>query len=34
MSSAPIDQALIGTWITEEEDSDTAFVVSANNGAF
>ena len=31
MTSSPIDHRLIGTWITSEEDSDTAFVFFAAN---
>jgi hypothetical protein len=34
MTSIPNDHPLIGTWITSEEDSDTAFVFSAPNNHF
>jgi hypothetical protein len=30
----PADHALVGTWITDEEDSNAAFVVAVKNGRF
>jgi len=34
MNKSTVDHALVGTWISEDEDTDTAFVVSAAGDAF
>ena len=34
LQSVPADPALAGTWITDDEDSDAAFVISISKGKF